>query len=66
MRTEDGLWHYHSCGHCSCYGPLDNLVLGEGRTLEELLQSCTKELREELKHLESAIRRTLARRGIKA
>jgi len=42
-------WHLHDLGHCSCYGPMEHLELKEGfATLDDLLASCSIELRGEI------------------
>lgn len=55
MRAEDGLWHHHDCGHCSCYGPTDHIALKAGEKLEALLARCTADLRREIEPLTAAI-----------
>lgn len=48
----NGLWHIHNMGHCSCYGPTENLALsGPGETLEELRKRCSQGYSEEVEHL---------------
>lgn len=43
--NHDNCWLYHDMGHCSCYGPCDDLI-GEFpyKTLQELQDSCSSEL----------------------
>ena len=48
LKVSD-LWYYHDMGHCSCNGPTEYMSLREGySSLEELLLSCSEELRNEL------------------
>lgn len=48
LRVND-LWHYWDLGHCSCNGPTEYMRLGSGHSsLEELLLSCSQELRNQL------------------
>lgn len=30
LMFKDQKWYTHTCGHCSCYGPTDELALREG------------------------------------
>ena len=30
IMRKDNKWYTHTCGHCSCYGPVDGLALREG------------------------------------
>ena len=30
IMRKDNKWYTHTCGHCSCYGPVDELALREG------------------------------------
>ena len=47
---KDGLYYEHDMGHCSCYGPLEDLGLFGGQpSLKKLLGNCSKGLNEELK-----------------
>ena len=55
MRTDDGLWHHHDCGHCSCYGPTERINVNNGQPLDELLTRCSGDLVHELKPLTDAI-----------
>lgn len=55
IRTDDGLWHHHDCGHCSCYGPTERISIKNGQPLADLLARCSGGLLEELKPLIDAI-----------
>lgn len=55
MRTDDGLWHHHDCGHCSCYGPTERISAKDGQPLADLLARCSVDLLKELKPLTDAI-----------
>ncbi len=45
-----GLWYLHSMGHCSCYGPMENIdSCGVGKKLKDIQMS--NEYREETKSL---------------
>ena len=47
---KDGKYHQASLGHCSCYGPLDNLHDKNPKdSLEEILKDCSEGLKNELK-----------------
>lgn len=57
INTEDGLWHHHDCGHCSCYGPLCRLNLTNGEeSLDALLSKCSEDLQKELSSIIEAIK----------
>jgi hypothetical protein len=43
LMLKDGLYYTHDMGHCSCYGPTDNLELQNGKVLEALEASSSKE-----------------------
>jgi hypothetical protein len=48
LQDTNGNWHYHNMGHCSCYGPLDQLELltpVAGEPLDTLLARMSEELR---------------------
>ena len=46
LMLKGGKWYHHDMGHCSCYGPTERIELKTGyATLEELLATCTEELR---------------------
>jgi len=54
-----GKWYMHSCGHCSCYGPLEHIELGESNaydSLNELEKACSKGLMDEVSPLISMAR----------
>ena len=52
LMLKEGKWYQHNLEHCSRYGPLEKLELNTGfATLEELLATCTEDLRKELKPL---------------
>jgi hypothetical protein len=58
LQHENGKWYYHNMGHCSCYGPLDEL--GKLETidplpLDELLAKMSGELSERCDVLVKAI-----------
>ena len=55
MQTDDGLWHHHDCGHCSCYGPTERISTKAGQSLADLLARCSGDLLKELKPLTDAI-----------
>lgn len=55
MRTVDGLWHHHNCGHCSCYEATSHIDLKDGSPLDVLLSRCSSELMRELQPLVDAI-----------
>lgn len=57
-RDATGLWHHHSLGHCSCYGPIEDLSFASAgfETLDGLLGNCSAELRGELEPLAAALR----------
>jgi len=43
----NGKWYMHNMGHCSCYGPLEELDISDKNaydSLEELKNSCSKGL----------------------
>ena len=45
----DGKWYLHDAGHCSCFGPTDNINLREYyNNLEELLKHCSDEYKEQI------------------
>jgi len=55
MIIEDtaGRWYYYSLGHCSCYGPLDNLIYLHAdqayyTDLEKLKSSLSDELQNQM------------------
>jgi hypothetical protein len=58
LMRINGAWHHRDCGHCSCYGPLgdEGLALGEGRTLVEIWESFTTEMKSRTAHLFVAAR----------
>lgn len=44
LFMKNGCWFLHDCGHCSCYGPLENLKIDVGYTnLVELSEKMTSE-----------------------
>lgn len=45
------LWTHHDLGHCSCYGPLENLEYKNMKPLTDLYNSCSDELKKQLKPL---------------
>jgi len=53
LLKKNSKWYRVNLGHCSCYGPLDNVdnYLGkqDGKSLKVLLKDVTPELREQLK-----------------
>lgn len=52
LILKDKKWYYHSMGHCSCYGPLDEISFNVGySTLPELMEKCSSELQKQLKPL---------------
>jgi len=57
LARKDGRWYHHDCGHCSCYGPTDDVTFsGDGdETVEALLARCSAELREQLEPLAALI-----------
>ncbi|NOY60282.1 MAG: hypothetical protein GXO75_15335 [Calditrichaeota bacterium] len=52
-RRKDGKWYLHDAGHCSCYGPTDEVYEDKpiGNTLDEVLQKCSDELKREVEPL---------------
>lgn len=43
-------WFYHDLGHCSCYGPIENISYSNPKdTVQELYDNCSDELKKELK-----------------
>ena len=43
-------WYFHYCGHCSCYGPVDDLVddcKTRREPLEKMIEGMSEDLREE-------------------
>jgi hypothetical protein len=49
---KDGLWYHHDLGHCSCYGPTENIELVRGfATIGSLLENCSEGLRKDLECL---------------
>lgn len=53
IALKDGLWYHWDMGHCSCYGPVDSDITATKGfpTLDALMESCTKELQQDLKIL---------------
>lgn len=48
----DKKWYLHDCGHCSCYGPTEHIILTDSfDTLEEVKNRCSDELWTEVKPL---------------
>lgn len=47
-------------GHCSCYGPTENIEFGNGFELEELYKTCTSELLKEVQPLFDEARKRFA------
>lgn len=45
------LWGYHNMGHCSCYGPVEQLEISKLKTLEELYDSFSEELKQRTSEL---------------
>lgn len=42
LARRDGRWAYANLGHCSCYGPVDNLgPFSWWNSIAELMASCT-------------------------
>ncbi len=62
VLDKDGTYHLHHCGHCSCYGPLEDLTIasGTGQSLDELEEKCTPEALKEycLQELIDAAKKT--------
>lgn len=56
---SDNNWHYCNCGHCSCFGPLDELhaTLDNGLPLEDLINTFSDDLKEECKEIIEHARR---------
>jgi hypothetical protein len=54
FRVE-GKWHLWDGSHCSCYGPLEDVYLVEGRTLDEIEASCAPMI-DQVAHLIAAAR----------
>lgn len=47
LFLKDGEWHLHNCGHCSCYGPtddIDTIVASVGTSLNGIREKCSDEL----------------------
>ena len=45
LMRRGSRWQLHYAGHCSCYGPTEDVVFGEGaESLEALEATCTGEL----------------------
>ncbi|MBE2180072.1 MAG: hypothetical protein IAE97_06335 [Chthoniobacterales bacterium] len=57
LARKNGQWYHHNCGHCSCYGPVeDGIFNGDGdASLEALLARCSEELRGYLEPLATLI-----------
>lgn len=47
LKDINGLFYCTKLDHCSCYGPLDNLTLSDGKELDKLLLGFTKEAESE-------------------
>ena len=56
MRSFDGRWAHHYCGHCSCYGPMEYVELNYWPSLKNFLANCTPALIQELEPLTDAIK----------
>lgn len=55
-RLDNGLYMHHSCGHCSCFGPTEDICIPETRkTLKELVDSMSDELKENVKPILDAM-----------
>jgi hypothetical protein len=49
LYVAAGKWDFHDMGHCSCYGPLENIRdAPRYDSLDDLLSKCTTELQEQL------------------
>jgi len=46
-RTVDNLWYHHDCGHCSCYGPTEEMSFSdEGRSLKDIVNCSADQLKQ--------------------
>ena len=55
----NGAWYLHDCGHCSCYGPLDEIAASlrdPFASLDEVLARCSDDCREEVAPLVAMLR----------
>lgn len=45
LFLKDGEWHLHDCGHCSCYGPTDEIDTAWplSKTLDGIREKCSDE-----------------------
>lgn len=43
LMLKDGLYYLHDMGHCSCYGPVEDLELKNGTDLKTIEAACSKE-----------------------
>ncbi len=52
-------WHHHDCGHCSCYGFVEHWRprRGKGKTLDELIETMSDDLKKECKNVIKAARK---------
>lgn len=43
-------WYHHDCGHCSCYGPIENLDFSfSGKSsLKKLYDECSTDMKKEI------------------
>jgi hypothetical protein len=49
LMLKDGKWNWDSLGHCSCYGPTDNLAFNPSYdSLDDLLSHCSDYAKEDL------------------
>lgn len=45
LLFKDGRWYLHDCGHCSCYGPTEDIKTDDPiDTLDGVQARCSKEL----------------------
>jgi len=56
FRTKDTTWGLHDMGHCSCYGPTESISVVRYGSLDDVLASCSNELREVVAPLVEAVR----------
>lgn len=57
IHKKDGKYYQSNLGHCSCYGPTENLEEKEGYdSIESLLKNCSKNLINEIQPLLDVIK----------
>lgn len=55
IHKKDGKYFLTNLGHCSCHGPLDDISKVPYDSLEALVNSCSDNLKNEIKDILTAI-----------